>query len=95
MRVFENRVLRKIFGPKREDVTEKCRKLRNVELHNRYSSPHILVMKSRKMRWVGHLAHIGRGEVHTGFWCGNLKERDHLKDLDLDGRIILKWIFKN
>jgi hypothetical protein len=36
----------------------------------------------------------GRGEVHTGFWWGNLKERDHLKDPGVDGRIILKWIFE-
>jgi hypothetical protein len=40
------------------------------------------------------VAHRGRGEVHTGFWWGDLREGDHLKDPDVDGRIILKWIFK-
>jgi hypothetical protein len=50
----------------------------------------ILVIKSRRMRWSGHVAHMG--EVHTGFSCRNLGERDHLEDLGIDGRIILKWI---
>ena len=51
-------------------------------------------MKSRRMRWAGHVASMGRGEVHTGFWWGNLRERDHSEDPGVDGRIILKWIFK-
>jgi len=46
------------------------------------------------MRWVGHVAHTGRGEVYTGFRWGNLRERDHLEDLGVDGRIILRWIFR-
>jgi hypothetical protein len=55
--VFENRVLRRIFGPKRDDATGEWRKLRNEELHNLYSSPNILRMiKSRSMRWTGHVA---------------------------------------
>jgi hypothetical protein len=45
----------------------------------------------RRMRWVEHVAHTGRGEVHTGFWWGNLSERDHLEDPGSDGRIILRW----
>ena len=45
------------------------------------------------MRWAGHVASMGRGEVHTGFWWGDLRTGDHLEDLGLDGRIILKWIF--
>jgi len=51
------------------------------------------VIKSRRMRWAGHVAHMGRGEVCTGFWWGNLKKRDHWGGLDVDGRIILGWIF--
>jgi len=46
------------------------------------------------MRRAGHVARVGRGRVHTGFWWGNMKERAHLEDPDVDGRIILKWIFK-
>ena len=45
------------------------------------------------MRWTRHIA-WGRGEVHTGFWWGNLRVEDHLEGLDADGKIILKWIFK-
>jgi hypothetical protein len=55
--VFENRVLRRIFGPKRDEVTGGWRKLHNEELHNLYSSPSIIRMiKSRRMRWTGHVA---------------------------------------
>jgi hypothetical protein len=57
LRVFENRVLRRIFGPKRDDVTGDWRKLHNEELHNLYSSPNIIRMiKSRRMRWARHVA---------------------------------------
>jgi hypothetical protein len=59
--VFENRVLRRIFGPKRDEVTEDWGKLHNEELHNLYSSPSIIkMMKSRRMRWAGHVARMGR-----------------------------------
>jgi hypothetical protein len=58
--VFENRVLRRIFGPKRDRVMGGCRKLRNEELHNLYSSPSIIrTIKSRRMRWAGHVARMG------------------------------------
>jgi hypothetical protein len=58
--VFENRVLRRIFGPKRDEVTREWRKLHNGELHKFYSSPDIIrQVKSRRMRWMGHVAHIG------------------------------------
>jgi hypothetical protein len=55
--VFENRVLRRIFGPKRDGVTDVWRKLHNEELHNLYASP-IRIMKSRRMRWAGHVARM-------------------------------------
>jgi hypothetical protein len=57
--VFENRVLRRKFGPKRDEVTGECRKLHN-QLHDLYSSPNIVrVIKSRRMRWAGHVARLG------------------------------------
>ena len=63
MRVFENRVLTKIFGLKRDEVAEKWRKLHNEEVNYLYSSPNIVrVIKSRKMRWARHVARMGRGE---------------------------------
>jgi hypothetical protein len=61
LRVFENRVLRRIFEPKRDDVTGDWRKLHNDELHNLYSSPNIIRMiKSRRMRWRGRVTQTGR-----------------------------------
>ena len=72
--MFENRVLRRIFGPKRDEVTGEWRKLDNVEFNDLYSSPNIVqVIKSRRMRWAGHVARIGKGEAYTGFWWGNLR----------------------
>jgi hypothetical protein len=67
-------VLRKIFEPKREE-DRSCRKLHNDELHNLYSSPNIVrVIKLRRMRWAGHVARMGRGEVFTGFWLEARKQ---------------------
>jgi hypothetical protein len=60
--VFEHRVLRRIFGPKRDGVTGKWRRLHNEELNDLYSSPNIIrVIKSRRMRWAGHVARMGEG----------------------------------
>jgi hypothetical protein len=60
LRVFENRMLRRIFGPKRDEVTGEWRKLPNMELHDLYSSPSIIrIIKSRRMRWAGHVARMG------------------------------------
>jgi hypothetical protein len=60
LRVLEKRVLRRIFGPKRDMVAGEWRKLHNLELHDTYS-PHIIwVMKSRRMRWVGYVSHMGQ-----------------------------------
>jgi len=60
LRVFENMVLRRIFGPRRDEVTGEWRRLHNKELNDLYSSPNIVrVIKSRRMRWAGHVAHMG------------------------------------
>ena len=66
LRVFENRAVRRVFGPKRDEVTGKWRKLHNEELSDLYSLPNIVrVVKSRRMRWAGHVAHMGDGRgVH-------------------------------
>ena len=66
LRVFENRVLRRVFGPKRDEVTGEWRKLHNEELKDLYSLPNIVrVVKSRRMRWAGHVARMGEGRgVH-------------------------------
>jgi hypothetical protein len=91
--VFENRVLRRIFGTKRDEVTGEWRKLHKEELNDLYSSPNIvLVIKSRRMRWAGHVARMG--EAYTGLWSEHLKEREHLREPGVDGRIILRWIFR-
>jgi hypothetical protein len=58
-----------------------------------YTSPNIVrVIKSRRMRWVGHVAHMG--EVYIGFWLGGLKARDHWEDLGVGGRITLRWTLR-
>ena len=89
LRVFENRALRRIFGPKRDEVTGELRKLHNEEFNDLYSSANIIqVIKSKRMRWAGHVARLGRWEVYTGFWWGNLRERDHLGNPGVDGKII-------
>ena len=64
LRVFENRVLRRIFGPERDGVTGEWIKLHNEELNDLYCSPNIVrVIKSRRMRWAGHVARVEKGRV--------------------------------
>jgi hypothetical protein len=68
LRVFENRVLRMIFGPKRDEVRGELRKLHNEELCDLYSSPSIIrIIKSRRMRWAGHVTHMGRRGMRIGY----------------------------
>jgi hypothetical protein len=77
LRVFENILLRRIFAPKRHEVTGGWRKLHNEEFHNVYSSTSIIRMiKSRKLRFTGQIARMGRKGMHTRFRLESQKERD-------------------
>jgi len=89
--VFQNRALRRVFEPKRDEATGEWRKLHNEELNDLYCSPNVhQVIKLRRMRWAGHVVRVGVGEAYTGFWWGNLRERGHLGNPYIDGRIILR-----
>jgi len=90
LRVFENMVLRRIFEPRRDEVTGEWRRLHNEDLNYLYTSPNIvLVIKSRRMRWVGHVARMGEERGCIGSWWGNRREKHHWRDLGVDGWIIL------
>jgi hypothetical protein len=105
LRVFENRVLRRIFGPKRNGVTGGWRKLHNEELHNLYSSPSIIrIIKSRRMRWAGHVAQMGEKRNMYGLLVGRPEGKrplgtqrwrliDNIKmDLLETGLSVVDWI---
>jgi hypothetical protein len=78
LRVFENRVLRRIFGAKRDEVTGEWRKVHNEELRDLYSSPSVIrIIKSRRMRWAGHVARMGRKGTRIDYWWESQRERDH------------------
>jgi uncharacterized protein Veg len=92
LRVFDNRVSRRIFGPKREEDGS-WRKLHNVKLHSLYSSAYIVrVIKSRRMRWAGHVTRMGEGRDVYRVLVGRLEGRRPLEDLGVGGRITLRWI---
>jgi hypothetical protein len=76
--LFENRVVRRIFGPKRDEVTGEWGNLHNEELHYLYSSPSIIrIMKAKGMRWAGHVAQVGRRGTCIGCWWESQKEGGH------------------
>ena len=94
--MFENRVLRRIFGPKRDEVTREWRKLHKEELYHLYSSPNnFRVIKSRRMRWAGHVERIGERRGLYRYLVGKMRERHCLGDPDVDRRIIIIRIFRN
>ena len=94
-RVFENRVLRRIFVPKKVKVRGEWRKLHNEELNDLYCATNIVqVIKSRRMRRLGHVMCMGDGRGIYRVLVGNLRERDHLEGPGADGSITLRWIFR-
>jgi hypothetical protein len=95
LRVLENRVLRRIFGHKRDEETGKWRRLHNKELNHLYSSPNITRgIKSRRMRWAGHVARMGERRAAYRALVGRPAEGAQLENPGVDGIVILKWIFK-
>ena len=87
MGVFENMVLRRIFGSRRDEVTGEWRRLHNEELNDLYSSPNIVrVIKSRRMRWAGHVECMG---VERGVWGVMVGKPEGRRPLGVDGWIIL------
>jgi hypothetical protein len=86
--IFENRVLKRIFEPKREEVAGGWRRLHNEELRNLYPSPNIItVIKSISMRWAEHVARMGKMRNAYKFMVENVKLRDHAEDTCVDGEI--------
>jgi hypothetical protein len=77
LKAFENRVLRRIFGPKRDEVTREWRKLHNEELRDLYSSPSIMRTIKSRMRSAGHFARMERRGTRIGYWWESKRERDH------------------
>ena len=90
-----NRVLRRIFGLRRNEVTEEWSKLHNEELNDLYSSPNVVrVIKLRIMRWAEHVPRMGEKRRVYRVLVGKPEERDKLGDPGVDGSIILRWIFR-
>jgi hypothetical protein len=87
LKAFDNRVLRRIFGPKRTEVTGGWRGQHNEELHNLYSSPNVVGMvKSKRMRWTGPVARMGRRGTHVCYWSESQRGKRPL------GRLRRRWV---
>ena len=96
LRAFENRVLRRVFGPKSDEVTGKWIELHNEELNDPYSSSNtVRVIKSRRMRWEGHVARMGERSGVYRVLVGKPQGKNNLEDPGVDWGIILRWIFRN
>jgi hypothetical protein len=93
LRVSENRVLRRIFGPKRDEVSGRWRRLHNEELHNLHDLLNIIrVIELRRMRWVGRIARTEEIRDAYNILIGKPEGKNHLEDPGIDGKIILEWI---
>jgi len=92
--MFENRVLRRIFGPKRNKVTGEWRKLHNEELNDLYSLPNIIQLITSRRRWAGHVTSMRERRGVYRALVEKLEGKSHFEDPGIDGRIILKWIFR-
>jgi hypothetical protein len=76
-----------------DNIWTKERKVHNEKLHNLFCSPSITrAIKSRKMRWAGHIARMGRTGMYIGYWWESQKDRNHCEDQDVGGWTILRWI---
>jgi len=90
LKVFENMVLERIFGPRRDEVTGEWRRMHKKELNDLYSSPNIVrVIKSRRKRWAGHVARMGQERRVYRVLVGKPEGKNHWGDLGVDGCIIL------
>ena len=92
--MFENRVLRRIFGSKRDEVTVEWRKLQNEELNDLFFSTNIVRVIKLRTRWAGHVARKGERRGVYRDLVRKHEERDDEEDPVLDGRVILIWIFR-
>jgi hypothetical protein len=93
LRVFENRVLRRIFGPKRDEVMGEWRKMHNEEHCDLYSSPSIIrIIKLRRMRWAGHVARMGRRGTLIDYWWESQRKRDKRDNIRMVGWGDVDWI---
>jgi hypothetical protein len=89
---MEKRMLRRIFGPYRNGVAEGWRKLHNEELHGLHFSPSIIrIIKSRRMRWAGHVARIGEKKNVYRLLVGKPEGKNHWEEQDVGGWITLGW----
>jgi hypothetical protein len=93
LRIFESRVVRRLFGPKGQEVAGGWRRLHNKELHNLYTSPNIIkVIKSRRVSWAQYVARMGEMRNAYGILVGKPEGRDHSEYIDIEGRKILEWM---
>jgi hypothetical protein len=95
VQMFENRVLRVKLGAVRVEAMGNWREVYNEKLNDLYSSPNIMCMiKTRRLRWAGHVACTGEKRNAYRVWVGKPEERGHLEGLGIEERIILKWMLK-